>query len=219
MKSQWRAIAWKQLRETGPLAAVAVAGVLVVVLIVHFINSQNSLNSELGEILGGTSLSVGFFVILVAGVGLFLEDFAPRVNNFWRSRPVNINLWFVVKYLTGLSVLVLAFGSLLLLAYWLQTGISFEFDQEFILATFFGAYSVIILFTLAMTSYCLLRQPLYAVVVTLAFFLCGMMTIDWLFPDPSYIGIGIAVMILVLALLSRIAYLAVKHDWGRKVGR
>ncbi|WP_148073012.1 hypothetical protein [Bythopirellula goksoeyrii] len=219
MRSQWRAIAWKQFRETGPLAAMAVFFVLLIVPIVYYFNSQYPSHSDFGEMLGGASLWAGFFVILVAGIGAYLEDLSPRVNNFWRSRPVNINLWFVVKYVVGLTVLALAFGSLLTPAYWLEIHPAADRIYWFIMAAFFATYSLALLYTISMASYCLLRQPIYAAVLTFGLLFGGIVLVRWLFYDTSQSILFFTTLFVALVSAITIAYLAVKHDWGWKEGR
>ncbi len=61
MRSQWRAIAWKQLRETGPLAALTVACILMITPVVYWINVSNRMEKSFGEMLGGITLSASFF--------------------------------------------------------------------------------------------------------------------------------------------------------------
>ncbi len=149
---------------------------------------------------------------------MFLEDFAPGINSFWRSRPVNLKLWFVVKYLVGLSVLVLAFGSLLTPAYWLQTEIYSDQFHRFLYAAFFAIYCLVIMYILSMATYCLLRQPIYAVVLTIGLLFIGTMAINWL-SELNYFASTWIAMIFCLVIPITIAWLVVKHDWGWKVGR
>jgi hypothetical protein len=197
---------------------MTVAGILVIVPVVHYFNERNGTLADLGFMLTMVSLSAGFFVIIVTGIGLFLEDFAPGVNKFWRSRPASVHLWFVVKYMAGLAVQFVAFGMLVLLGYLLQSS-AFAHYEEAIFVTTFTTYALIILYTLALASYCLLRQPIYAAVLTFAIFLGGMMSLDWLFPDPSFSKCAVTAMVLALGIPFTIAWLAVKHDWGWKAGR
>lgn len=219
MHTQWQAIAWKQLRETGPLAALTVAGILLIVPVVYYFTMENNARMELGVMIGAVSLSAGFFVIQVAGIGVFLEDYSPGVNNFWRSRPINVHWWFVIKFVTGLAVLCLAFGTLSLLALSLMENELANISKREMTEALYFCYILVLLYTLGMASYCLLRQPIYAAVLTVGLFLSGVLSMDWLFPNPHYFWTGTVSMILALAIPITIAYFAVKHDWGWKVGR
>ena len=51
---------------------------------------------------------IGLLVALIVGIGMFDQDLGPRLNDFWRSRPIHPDLWFWTKYLAGLSILGLA---------------------------------------------------------------------------------------------------------------
>ena len=118
-RSQLTAILWKQVHETGPLALMAAAAVLVMSALGFWINRDSSYRNNFGEMLGGITVSAGFLVTVVAGAGVFLEDLKPKVGIFWRSRPINTTQWFFVKFFTGLAVLVVTFGALFLIAYFL----------------------------------------------------------------------------------------------------
>jgi len=119
MRSQLTAVAWKQARETGPLALLAIGGILLITAIFYLVNKRQVYIRELGQTMAGITMMVCFFVTLVTGIGVFLEDLKPRVDDFWRSRPVNYSLWFGVKFVVGAVILVVTFGTLMLLAFFL----------------------------------------------------------------------------------------------------
>ena len=211
------AIAWKQFREVGPLALVAMVTIVIIVLIFAIADRDFRRLDELSSFLGGLTISIGVLVAFVAGIGVLLEDYSPGVNNFWRSRPINVHLWFVVKYLTGLLVLVISFGSILLLANGLSDWeLGSITDAGVITLYFVGCY------TLALCSFALVRQPIYAVILAMVApsmaamvysvfaYLFGWQTTDLRVLSAILIGLASAIIV---------AWQAVVHDWGWKQSR
>jgi hypothetical protein len=226
-RSPWRAILWSQLRQTGPLAMLSAATVLVVAAAVSYYNRDYRYAPDLAGFLAGITLMAGWFVTLVAGIGLFLEDLAPGVNTFWRSRPVRITQWFFVKYFTAMAVLLVAFGGLLLLSWglsdWtLREYFSVRSDKEVTLVVLSGVWIFVLLYTLAAAAYVLVRQPLYAAVLAMGAFFGGMVIMKYFdHPNPAILArvvfIGLWALTLPAAVI--LAWQAVKRDWGWKARR
>jgi len=217
-RSQLTAIIWKQVRETGPLAVLAAAAVLAMSGIYFWYDKERPLRTSFGEVLGATTLGVMYLVTVVAGMGVFLEDVKPQIGNFWRSRPINITQWFFVKLFTGLTVLVLTFGGLFLVA------ISFQGDRPFlnpkepgIQFTFF-VLIMVLLYTLSMASYCLGRQPIIAVVTAISVFVCGVYGFSFLFdnvlPHNVHWSVPMGGIVLCQLAAMTLAWLALRHNWG-----
>jgi hypothetical protein len=215
-RTQVGAVAWKQFREVGPLAAVAVVTIIAIVLIIYLADRDSRQLDQLSSLLGGMTISIGVFVALVAGIGVLLEDYSPGVNNFWRSRPVNVHMWFVVKYVTGFLVLVISFGSILLLANGLSGWKEGWEAARMIALYFFGCY------TLALCSYALVRQPIYAVIlaivapsVAVMVYLPFLYVLGWQRSDSS----DLAAILIGIVFAIILAWQAVVRDWGWKHGR
>ncbi len=211
------AVAWKQFREVGPLALVAVVTIVTVVLVFAIADRDFRQLDKLSDLLGGLTISIGVFVALVAGIGVLLEDYSPGVNIFWRSRPINVHLSFLVKYLTGLLVLVISFGSILLLANSLSGwDLGSGWDAGVIALYFIGFY------TLALCSFALVRQPIYAVILAMVapsmavmVYLPFLYVLGWQRSDSS----DLAAILIGVVLAVILAWQAVVHDWGWKQSR
>jgi len=207
-RTQLGAIAWKQFRETGPLALFAVVAVLGTTFVVYFISFDSLENS-----LAGVALSFGALVTLVSGMGVLIEDQKPKVNNFWRSRPFNLGLWFWVKYLAGLAVLVLTFGPLLILAIWWSNW-AVNFEGSWLLGLF-----LVLIYSMSLATFAYLRQPVYSAVLTLFLLYFGTITVEsvaYRLRLHDTVAYPITAILIALALTVSLAYLAVKHDWGWK---
>ncbi len=217
MRSQLTAIAWKQVRETGPLALLAIAGVLLLTTISHFTNDYQVCRHNLGETLGGITASVCFFVTLVTGIGVFLEDLKPQVDQFWRSHPVDYRLWFGVKFVVGATILAVTFGSLMLLALLLSDRSLFGGDPHPATAVGFTGLVFLLIYTLSMATYCILRQPLYAAVLTFGLLFAGIIIPQLIchhFFDttlPSQAKLPLLLLSQVAATF--VAWKAVKNNW------
>ena len=217
MRSQLIAVAWKQARETGPLALLAAGAVFLVATLIYLTYHRQMGNQEYGEVLGGITLMVCFFVTLVTGIGVFLEDLKPRVDGFWRSRPVNYQLWFGVKFVVGAVILVATFGLLMLLALWLTDGSLLRRGPHPVLTVCFFCLVLLLIYTLSMATYCVLRQPLYAAVLTIALLVGGMFVFSW--ADDYFLGdswsgpVGLALLLLCQVVATTLAWQAVKRNW------
>ncbi len=214
------AIIWKQAREIGPLALFAMVGVVSLALLVHKWGDGQSSMNVFGEVLIALTVSVGILVTLVSGVGIMLEDYQPKVNTFWRSRPINPHLWFAAKYLTGIGILALAFAPVSVAVNW-ASGWRYASPQETLgVILFFTA-----VYTLSLTAYALVRQPIYAVVLAMGSlwplgFLSGFAygLTERLGPDlASFVAWTFLVIAYVAVVL--LAWQAVVRDWGWKQHR
>lgn len=102
------AIAWKQFRESGPIVLAGLAAILafVVVNILTYAGTEELASGyDVAFMILGLTANIGFLVVLIAGIGVFDRDLSPKFHTFWRSRPINPDLWYWTKYVTGLIVL------------------------------------------------------------------------------------------------------------------
>ncbi len=218
-KSQLTAIVWKQMRETGPLALVALAAILAIAGFASWVtpNSRETF-SQMFLAMGG---SMSFFVVMVTGIGLYLDELQPGLNHFWRSRPNDFRLWFGVKFLAGILVMVTVLGIPLFLAGWSQWNEEYNPEwKELWGDTLFGVWFFVLTYSLAMTYQCLVRQPLYAAILTFATIFFGFFALKVSFEvfnlEFSHLVQIVAAMILPLVGTVFLAWKTVKHDWGWK---
>ena len=157
----------------GPLTLMAAAAILMITFLIFWLNPSIHVQESRGEVLASLTLGVGFLVTVVAGQGVFLEDLKPKVSLFWRSRPINTTQWFFVKFFTGLTVLVVTFGALLLVAYFSDTGRLQINSEHFGAQVASMALISVLIYTISMASYCLGRQPIISVVAALGILFFG----------------------------------------------
>ena len=168
-QSPLTAIAWKQCRESGPVVAAGFAGILAiclaaVALVWHKVTPPYAVDALLS-----LSMIVGLLVSLVIGIGTFLSDVSPPLNEFWLSRPINPDSWFWTKIATntvileapvvGVLIFFLAFG-----------GIPSRDVIEFAVLVLLAPLWV---FTAAALLICLVRHAVYAVILGLAAMYAG----------------------------------------------
>jgi hypothetical protein len=226
------AIAWKQLRESGPIILV---GLFVIIAIVACYCSANLFidgkwYNDLGMMYGRTSTIFGFFIALVAGIGVSLYDVGPGLNTFWRSRPIQPSVWFWTKFTTGLVVVMAAIYA--------PIGIIAAFGDASVTqdVTYPQMYMYpamhIALFAAAVMVTCLVRQAVYSAILSIAVVYLGVIATigvwrgagfmglvstssrDW--REPVVMVIEIAGFIFTFFVCTVIAWLAMRNDWGRK---
>ncbi len=202
-RSKLSAIAWKQTRELGPLALAAVATIAGLSLITH-LQSEYRLHFEQNLIV--VTVMLGFFLVVVAGIGVFYEDLKPKVDTFWRSRPVNVHLWFWVKFLTGLVIIACALGTPVLFAYWRLGGRPPNSPDGGTMALF-----LLTLYCWSVAAICLVRRPVYAAIFSLASVILLPLAAHLLSHWVQVSGWPILIAMCVLT-----AWLAVRYNLGYK---
>lgn len=217
-RSQSMAIIWKQVRELGPLAIMAAAGVLAVMGFAYVSDDPRRwTNHDWSNLLGGTTLVVAMFVTLVSGIGMIYEDYSRGLPNFWRSRPINLHKWFVLKFVTGILILVVAFVPLFLIAAKLRDWHIIERDDLAVYVLF-----SVVIYAGALAAYALVRQPIYAVVLTIAgiWFTPGiMLLLVKIFPNVKEFSeqkLLYVLLSLEVTAATILAWQAVVRDWGWK---
>jgi hypothetical protein len=225
MRAPLLAIAWKQFRESAPILLAAVAGMFGVVGI--FLAEEPNAARDVGEVYAHVATVLGVVVALVVGIGVCYPDVSPRVNTFWRSRPINPDLWFWAKFLTGLAVLLAAiYVPILSMAGVEGTRRLARLNPS---ETLVFPLLHIAVFALAVAATCLVRNAVYAAILTIAATYLGVATVwfacqlpgthRWLdvngiFDMPA--GQIAAAMILNGVVGTVVAWLAMRNDWGRK---
>ena len=231
-QSPFRAILWKQRRESGPIAAVGMTAILFFLCFNVAVNRDYYLGGHaylIAELHAGLTMQIGFLVVLIVGIGVFDRDLDLPLHTFWRSRPIDPNLWFWAKYLTGLVVLVLALGIPILISgtwYFLSTGWWQQFPTRH--ASHIPLLAMIIsiliaVYALALTAICLVRVAIYAAILCVGV-LAGGMSVAWYFLGDGSAqqtmndwATNIAVMMSIVAVLSTlVGWWAVRQDIGWK---
>jgi ABC-type transport system involved in multi-copper enzyme maturation permease subunit len=233
MRIPLTAMAWKQLRESGPLAILGAACTVVIALAIYIpLRRDGDLTPE--EMLEGMMamwMIVGVMVATVAGVGVFLDEMKPGLYAFWRSRPINVDQWFAVKFLAGLLVTVatLAVPVLLLIAYLLVAPNRHPIPESLNLQDAarnvgLGLLAQCCLYSVAVAAMILLRRPIHAAVAAFAIpFLAAIpisMAAAYIARDRFGVNSDVFMAVVVVPLLTLavivVAWLAVRKNWGWK---
>ena len=228
-RTRFGALVWKQFRESGPLALIALCMIfamwlIMVTLIVYKAYSEGAtwadvsphregLIKEWFEYTVAVWIFLGFFVAIVAGIGVFLEELRPGMDSFWRSRPINRDLWFWTKFGFGMAITLLALLIPVLIALALVSDRDIDvFAPNRDLAGGVLVFAIqATVFATAALAMVLVRQAIYAAVLAIAiapgFAVLGEYY-EWNVPE---IAICFAVNALLATLL---AWLAVRYDWS-----
>lgn len=227
---EFSAIAWKQARETSPIALAGLLAVVGIVtcycLAVLFV--EGKWLDEAGAAYAHTATIFGFFIALVAGIGVSLNDSGSRLNTFWRSRPIQPDLWYWTKFVTGLLVV--------LAAIYLPIGFLALIDDSSVARTLSQPEYYLMppmqfaLFASAVMVTCLVRQAVYAAILSIAAVylgilatlgaqfvagLAGLIPLDrdnWWEPTTDLTMVGLWTTFVVFTL---IAWFATRYDWGK----
>ena len=225
------AIVWKQAREVAPLGIAGLAFVVGIVCLVVVTRGADIGIRAISQFSAGATVTVGILVALVAGIGTMLYDTNPKLNTFWRSRPINPDLWFWTKFVTGLVVIfstlyipVLLFALAVDGPEYVTTLLS---DRESML---FPAITVG-LYIAAVTMTALVRHAVYAAILSIAILYLGPLLVEtgstlfhrYFLDEPSrpffsaesgpLMAIAMGVVVFATLILG---WLAVRYDWGRK---
>jgi hypothetical protein len=227
-RSPLTAVIWKQFRESAPIAAV---GLAAIVGTATFMYAANAGFSRFADVYTEVSISLGCCVALVAGIGVALQDVRPQLNAFWRSRPIDGNLWFWTKFFTGLGVVAIAIYTPLI---WL--GFKMLANQRDAGALLFIATLHVSTYAAAVAMTCLVRHAVYAAILSLGALMACIVAVwlvwmipTWIggfsLPDDSSINLLDATLkmhmvvtgtVLCLVLSTITAWLAMRNDWGLK---
>lgn len=214
------AIAWKQFRESVPLALCGIAGVAGISTLFAFGDPKTffAQPSRFAEMTAGVTVVIGFIVAVVVGIGVCLHDSSPGLNTFWRSRPINVDLWFWAKFFTGMAILIAAFyGPLLVVLFAMHPAPLDVIFNPNAWATQLAGFAV---FATAVMTTCLVRHAVYAAILSMAIVYLEVMIVAYaalcvVGMKPYDIQIPAALMMAFVSS-AIIAWLAVRYDWGRK---
>jgi ABC-type transport system involved in multi-copper enzyme maturation permease subunit len=217
------ALAWKQFRESAPLAGMGGAVVLFGVVVVLTARREGDYWGQhpVAEITSALWLATGGFVAIVAGINVLMDDLRPGLHTFWRSRPISVDRWFTTKYLLGLALTLALVGvPPLLLAAWsrrpedgaIEVG---KAAWPWVVLT--GLLAQTTLFSVAMAAMALVRQAIYAAILTIVICVGAYNILVAGVVDTTHIAESLIIFPLALSLASfLIARLAVRNDWGWK---
>ena len=163
--TQTRALFWKEWYEVRGLCAIG----LFVFLGLPLIGAAEDLVVRHRFDLSSATwvFGLGGLLAVFVGVGTVVRDLNGKLEEFWRSRPVSVSRWLIVKYFTGLVVVLVTLAIPLLV----EMAVNHKQDElgigsALILAwyPFFGGATYSIAFAIA----CLVRRGAHAAMLSIA---------------------------------------------------
>jgi hypothetical protein len=229
---QLSAIAWKQARETGPIALAGLAAILVIVacfcLTILVING--ALFDRVGTVYAYIAMIFGLFIALIAGIGVVLNDGAPGLNTFWRSRAIQPDLWFWTKFIVGLLIVIavvyMPIAFIVAIDTSLFTRLMNDPDTSWVVPLMLLA-----IFAAAVMVTCFVRHAVYAAILSIAVVYLGLVItwggfklaafLEWIQWPGDRLRDSNNVMIMTGSCITFVvctifAWLATRYDWGRK---
>ena len=120
----------------------------------------------LAKFIGGFSVTLGFAVTLIVGVGVCFYDVGPQINTFWRSRPIDPDTWYWSKFATGLLILVTVLSlPLLIVIVILQLPTWAVLSKDFPVVGLLAAQFALFAAAVAATS--VTRQAVYGAILSI----------------------------------------------------
>jgi ABC-type transport system involved in multi-copper enzyme maturation permease subunit len=214
-KSPFRALCWKQLRESAPLGLMG--GALIGVLALVVFTRMGTKSDEFLQFLAIFWIFVANFIAIVAGIGAFLEETQPGLNGFWRSRPIKLGRYFAMKYAGGLTITVVTLGVIPLV---IAAAIIAFTQAEFQLPNDWNELLPIItllpigLYTAAVAAILLVRQPVYAAIIAIAAAILTAWPSAWVAKQSGSSYFATMLVIVTIAAVLILAYHAFRNDWG-----
>jgi hypothetical protein len=194
--SPFVALAVKQLLECAPLVASVMGIALLLAAMAIGIEAivqpqafRHYGAARVAGVFAGSACVGGFLLSLLLGIAAFAGDLEPKVNTFWRSRPISPSLWFWTKYSVALASLLLAIGLPAILAFvaaelWLSPGALSDLPG-FIFWIALGWFGI---FSAAVVSTCLIRRPLHSGLLAFALIAGSVALAQWI--DEGWFGSG-----------------------------
>ena len=162
--SKLTSLAWKEWHDARPFLWVGL-GVFLGLPLAGAVESK--LASHYGRLdLSATPWVIGLGGVLAvfAGVGVTTPDRRPKLEDFWRSRPIQVGRWLAVKYAVGLAVVLVACA--------VPTAFELLLDRHtdpaVVTTLTFLPFFWTAIFSLAFLAGCLVARPSHAAALGLA---------------------------------------------------
>jgi hypothetical protein len=158
------ALIWLDLRQALPMCF---AGLVLAALLAtaNVLSSPSPFNVQLpwriaGRLSEGTR-NVGILWGAIVGSGVFAGEFQPRLEQFWRSRPISPSLWFWVKFCVGLAAVLGVLDLVTILLGWKSPP---NYTSDAMSYAYIACFPLLhaLTYALAVLAICWLRQAVIA---------------------------------------------------------
>jgi hypothetical protein len=236
MTKQLASLAWKEWHEARTYLWIGL-GVFLGLPIVAGIEAMWQYSRRFEVASTPWVLMFGGILVVFVAVGTTCRDLNGRVEEFWRSRPVGIVRWLLVKYAVGLTIAVLA-CAIPMIAEFLVDRINGVVRQDLSLRAYIEMFLEIAalfllmvppLFSLAFLAGCVVRRAAHAAMLAFAaallLFLLPILLpplkwfnwedVEWGENAAPYAAALVAISVITLV----IAMIAVRRGWRVQSGR
>ena len=134
---------------------------------------------------------LGGVLAIFVGVGTVVRDLNGRLEDFWRSRPVSVSRWLIVKYFVGLFVVIFTLCVPLVLELLINhTNTNMYTAPQLILA--WHPFLWALLYSIGFLMACLVRRGAHAAMLSLAVMLL-LYFLPEIIPPLRHLGVSWAV--------------------------
>ena len=157
------ALAWLDLRQSGPLVS---AGLAFALLIAVATPRAPEAGVAVLATLPHSVCFVGMLWAAVVGFAIYSAELGSGLGGFWRSRPIATTSWFWCKFLVGLAAVLLVLDGVTILATWHSTTLTMQTGMSW---TYVGTVPILhaLMYALAVLGTCWLRKPVIGAFVAI----------------------------------------------------
>jgi ABC-type transport system involved in multi-copper enzyme maturation permease subunit len=167
------ALVWLDLRQAVPmcLAGIVLACLMTAVSLISEsgVDARRLPDQIAGQLAAGTWV-VGLLWGAVVGAGVFAGELAPRLEQFWRSRPISPSTWFWVKYLAGLAAVLGVLDLVTIVVGWNSPHGGQGPNRMSVAYIACVPFLHALTYALAVLGTCWLRRPVFAAAAAVLFF-------------------------------------------------
>ena len=177
------ALAWLTLRQAVPmcLPGLAIAGIMAILQMQEMPahgGPQAPLLRRYADALPSSMWIIGLLWAVVVGAGLFSAEIDWRIGEFWRTRPISPWRLFGVKFVVGLSAVLLVLDGTAIAATWHSPhwGEYHAMNWPYI-ACIVPLHAM--MFAIAVAWTCVLRRAVLGGMAALATFMFLTVALEW----------------------------------------
>ncbi|HEY8748015.1 MAG TPA: ABC transporter permease [Tepidisphaeraceae bacterium] len=163
--NQFKSLLWKEWLEIRVFFAIALF-VFVGLPLIGGIEARYQ-TGHFEIIASAWTYFLGGVLAIFVGVGTVVRDLNGRLEDFWRSRPVSIGRWLIVKYIVGLVVVIFTLVVPLILELLInQTKTDLYTAPQLVLA--WHPFLWAVLYSVGFLMACMVRRGAHAAMLSLA---------------------------------------------------
>ena len=167
------AMIWLDLRQAMPMcfAGLGLAVLFTGVTLLFEPGTRSNFAEATAGHLSSTTWIVAILWGAVVGSGIFAGELNPKLEQFWRSRPISASAWYWVKFVTGLVAVLSVLDLVTILVGWKSPHLD-QGGPEVMSWSYVACMPLLhaLTYAIAVLGVCWLRRPVLAAFLALFIF-------------------------------------------------